>query len=144
MNNEYNWYKWLWPEFCFAILLVLPMSPQLWLFLNLQIQGLLSSWSTHCHQGLGYILVTSDQGATSNAAQKKNDHDKKFKMSKKILLWCIAEAGDTEQFAEYIRENMHLWRSEVYVLSPTTNFKQKNVAGYLWSQTCVMYTPNCL
>lgn len=48
------------------------------------------------------------------------DHDKMFKMSEKILLLCVGEAGDTVQFAEYIQKNVQLykmrngeWRSTV-------------------------------
>lgn len=38
------------------------------------------------------------------------DHDKMFKMSEKILLLCVGEAGDTVQFAEYIQKNVQLYK----------------------------------
>lgn len=33
-----------------------------------------------------------------------------FKMSEKILLLCVGEAGDTVQFAEYIQKNVQLYK----------------------------------
>lgn len=38
------------------------------------------------------------------------DHDKMFKLSEKILLLCVGEAGDTVQFAEYIQKNVQLYK----------------------------------
>lgn len=33
-----------------------------------------------------------------------------FKLSEKILLLCVGEAGDTVQFAEYIQKNVQLYK----------------------------------
>lgn len=33
-----------------------------------------------------------------------------FKLSDKILLLCVGEAGDTVQFAEYIQKNIQLYK----------------------------------
>lgn len=33
-----------------------------------------------------------------------------FKLSEKILLLCVGEAGDTAQFAEYIQKNVQLYK----------------------------------
>lgn len=38
------------------------------------------------------------------------DYDKMFKLSEKILLLCVGEAGDTVQFAEYIQKNVQLYK----------------------------------
>lgn len=44
-----------------------------------------------------------------------------FKLSEKILLLCVGEAGDTVQFAEYIQKNVQLYKmrnGECHHLSP--------------------------
>lgn len=33
-----------------------------------------------------------------------------FKLSEKILMLCVGEAGDTVQFAEYIQKNVQLYK----------------------------------
>ncbi|XP_069333763.1 proteasome subunit beta type-2 isoform X1 [Eulemur rufifrons] len=66
------------------------------------------------------------------------DHDKMFKMSEKILLLCVGEAGDTVQFAEYIQKNVQLYKMRNgYELSPTAaaNFTRRNLADCLRSRT---------
>ncbi|KAM9691972.1 proteasome subunit beta type-2 [Dama dama] len=89
-------------------------------------------------QGPDYVLVASDRVAASNIVQMKDDHDKMFKMSEKILLLCVGEAGDTVQFAEYIQKNVQLYKMRNgYELSPTAaaNFTRRNLADYLRSRT---------
>ncbi|KAH0503237.1 Proteasome subunit beta type-2 [Microtus ochrogaster] len=90
-------------------------------------------------QGPDYVLVASDQVAASNIVQMKDaDHDKMFKMSEKILLLCVGEAGDTVQFAEYIQKNVQLYKMRNgYELSPTAaaNFTRRNLADCLRSRT---------
>ncbi|XP_060056957.1 proteasome subunit beta type-2-like [Erinaceus europaeus] len=81
-------------------------------------------------QGSDYVLVTSDRMVTSNIVQMKDDHDKMFEMSEKILLLCVGEAGDTVQFAEYIQKNVQL-----YKMQNAANFTFQNLADCLWSQT---------
>ncbi|XP_055750613.1 proteasome subunit beta type-2-like isoform X2 [Salvelinus fontinalis] len=61
-----------------------------------------------------------------------------FKLSDKILLLCVGEAGDTVQFAEYIQKNIQLYKMRNgYELSPkaAANFTRKNLADYLRSRT---------
>uniref|UniRef100_A0AAV2K3Y0 Proteasome subunit beta n=1 Tax=Knipowitschia caucasica TaxID=637954 RepID=A0AAV2K3Y0_KNICA len=68
----------------------------------------------------------------------KHDYDKMFKLSEKILLLCVGEAGDTVQFAEYIQKNVQLYKMRNgYELSPSAaaNFTRKNLADYLRSRT---------
>ncbi|XP_063484002.1 proteasome subunit beta type-2 isoform X4 [Symphalangus syndactylus] len=89
-------------------------------------------------QGPDYVLVASDRVAASNIVQMKDDHDKMFKMSEKILLLCVGEAGDTVQFAEYIQKNVQLYKMRNgYELSPTAaaNFTRRNLADCLRSRT---------
>lgn len=45
-----------------------------------------------------------------NAPLVVPDYDKMFKLSEKILLLCVGEAGDTVQFAEYIQKNVQLYK----------------------------------
>ncbi|KAG8506889.1 Proteasome subunit beta type-2 [Galemys pyrenaicus] len=89
-------------------------------------------------QGPDYVLVASDRVAASSIVQMKDDHDKMFKMSEKILLLCVGEAGDTVQFAEYIQKNVQLYKMRNgYELSPTAaaNFTRRNLADCLRSRT---------
>ncbi|NXX46069.1 PSB2 protein, partial [Tricholaema leucomelas] len=89
-------------------------------------------------RGPDYVLVSADTVAASSIVQMKHDHDKMFKMSEKILLLCVGEAGDTVQFAEYIQKNVQLYKMRNgYELSPTAaaNFTRRNLADYLRSRT---------
>uniref|UniRef100_A0A8C6MCM5 Proteasome subunit beta n=1 Tax=Nothobranchius furzeri TaxID=105023 RepID=A0A8C6MCM5_NOTFU len=89
-------------------------------------------------QGPDFVLVAADNVAASSIIQMKHDYDKMFKLSEKILLLCVGEAGDTVQFAEYIQKNVQLYKMRNgYELSPTAaaNFTRKNLADYLRSRT---------
>uniref|UniRef100_UPI0037E93B27 proteasome subunit beta type-2 n=1 Tax=Semicossyphus pulcher TaxID=241346 RepID=UPI0037E93B27 len=89
-------------------------------------------------QGPDFVLVASDNVAASSIIQMKHDYDKMFKLSEKILLLCVGEAGDTVQFAEYIQKNVQLYKMRNgYELSPSAaaNFTRKNLADYLRSRT---------
>uniref|UniRef100_A0A2K5QDD3 Proteasome subunit beta n=1 Tax=Cebus imitator TaxID=2715852 RepID=A0A2K5QDD3_CEBIM len=80
-----------------------------------------------CIQGPDYALVTSDRVAASNIVQMKDNHDKMFKMSEKILLLC----NIFTQLAEYIQKKVLLYKMRNgYELSPTaaTNFTHRNLA----------------
>ncbi|MGH0174022.1 UNVERIFIED_CONTAM: hypothetical protein FKN15_075340 [Acipenser sinensis] len=71
-------------------------------------------------------------------SERQRDHDKMFKLSEKILMLCVGEAGDTVQFAEYIQKNVQLYKMRNgYELSPAAaaNFTRKNLADYLRSRT---------
>uniref|UniRef100_A0ACB8FRF3 Proteasome subunit beta type-2 n=1 Tax=Sphaerodactylus townsendi TaxID=933632 RepID=A0ACB8FRF3_9SAUR len=88
-------------------------------------------------QGPDFVLVAADTIAASSIVHMKRDHDKMFKMSEKILLLCVGEAGDTVQFAEYIQKNVQLYKMRNgYELSPTAaaNFTRRNLADYLRSR----------
>ncbi|XP_051927400.1 proteasome subunit beta type-2 [Hippocampus zosterae] len=89
-------------------------------------------------QGPDFVLVAADNVAVSSFIQMKQDDDKMFKLSEKILLLCVGEAGDTLQFAEYIQKNVQLYKMRNgYELSPAAaaNFTRKNLAEYLRSRT---------
>ncbi|XP_034455622.1 proteasome subunit beta type-2 isoform X2 [Hippoglossus hippoglossus] len=88
--------------------------------------------------GPDFVLVASDNVAASSIIKMKHDYDKMFKLSEKILLLCVGEAGDTVQFAEYIQKNVQLYKMRNgYELSPAAaaNFTRKNLADYLRSRT---------
>ncbi|KAH0631125.1 hypothetical protein JD844_005257 [Phrynosoma platyrhinos] len=88
-------------------------------------------------QGPDFVLVAADTVAANSIVHMKRDHDKMFKMSEKILLLCVGEAGDTVQFAEYIQKNVQLYKMRNgYELSPTAaaNFTRRNLADYLRSR----------
>ncbi|TRY93733.1 hypothetical protein DNTS_028765 [Danionella cerebrum] len=88
-------------------------------------------------QGPDFVLVAADNVAASSIIQMKHDYDKMFKLSEKILLLCVGEAGDTVQFAEYIQKNVQLYKlRNGYELSPSAaaNFTRKNLAEYLRSR----------
>ncbi|KAK6474371.1 proteasome subunit beta type-2 [Huso huso] len=61
-------------------------------------------------QGPDFVLVAADTIAANSIIQMKHDHDKMFKLSEKILMLCVGEAGDTVQFAEYIQKNVQLYK----------------------------------
>nr|ACO08738.1 Proteasome subunit beta type 2 [Oncorhynchus mykiss] len=89
-------------------------------------------------QGQDFVLVAADNVAAHSIVKMKQDQDKVFKLSDKILLLCVGEAGDTVQFAEYIQKNIQLYKMRNgYELSPTAaaNFTRKNLADYLRSRT---------
>nr|ACI66031.1 Proteasome subunit beta type-2 [Salmo salar] len=89
-------------------------------------------------QGQDFVLVAADNVAAHSIVKMKQDQDKMFKLSDKILLPCVGEAGDTVQFAEYIQKNIQLYKMRNgYELSPTAaaNFTRKNLADYLRSRT---------
>ncbi|PIN88300.1 hypothetical protein AB205_0123520 [Aquarana catesbeiana] len=88
-------------------------------------------------QGSDYVMVAADTVCANSIIKMKHDVDKMFKMSEKILLLCVGEAGDTVQFAEYIQKNVQLYKMRNgYELSPSAaaNFTRKNLADYLRSR----------
>uniref|UniRef100_A0A8C6WFV6 Proteasome subunit beta n=1 Tax=Neogobius melanostomus TaxID=47308 RepID=A0A8C6WFV6_9GOBI len=73
-------------------------------------------------QGPDFVLVAADNVAASSIIQMKHDYDKMFKLSEKILLLCVGEAGDTVQFAEYIQKNVQLYKMRNVVPSSKFHF----------------------
>uniref|UniRef100_A0A3B5B3C4 Proteasome subunit beta type-2-like n=1 Tax=Stegastes partitus TaxID=144197 RepID=A0A3B5B3C4_9TELE len=97
-------------------------------------------------QGRDFVLVAADNVAASSIIQMKHDYDKMFKLSEKILLLCVGEAGDTVQFAEYIQKNVQLYKMRNgYELSPAAaaNFTRKNLADYLRSRVIFQHQFMC-
>lgn len=68
----------------------------------------------------------------------KDDHDKMFKLSDRLVMLVTGESGDTVQFAEYIEKSIQLYKMRNgYELSPhaAANFTRKELADYLRSRT---------
>ncbi|XP_060071050.1 proteasome subunit beta type-2-like [Ylistrum balloti] len=96
-------------------------------------------------QGKGFILMASDTASCRSIVSMKQDVDKMFKLSDKIVMSISGESGDTVQFAEYISKNIQLYKMRNgYELSPhaAANFTRRNLAEYL--RTRSRYTVNLL
>merc|ERR1719418_367248 len=68
----------------------------------------------------------------------KDDYNKAFKLSDKMLMSVVGESGDTTQYAEFIAKNIQLYKMQNgYELSPkaSANFTRRNLADYLRSRT---------
>jgi len=92
-------------------------------------------------QGKGFVLVAADTVSARSIVSMKQDYDKMFKLSDKLLMLVTGESGDTVQFAEYIGKNIQLYKMRNgYELSPkaAANFTRKNLAEYLRSNTPYM------
>ncbi|CAH1774921.1 unnamed protein product [Owenia fusiformis] len=89
-------------------------------------------------KGKDFVIVASDTISARSIVSMKQDHDKMFKLSDKIVMACSGESGDTVQFAEYISKNIQLYKMRNgYELSPraAANFTRRNLAEYLRSRT---------
>ncbi|XP_006825580.1 proteasome subunit beta type-2-like [Saccoglossus kowalevskii] len=89
-------------------------------------------------QGPDFVLVASDTVSARSVLVFKQDQDKMFKLSDKLVMLCVGESGDTVQFAEYIQKNIQLYKMRNgYELSPSAaaNFTRNNLAQYLRSRT---------
>jgi len=92
-------------------------------------------------QGKGFVLVAADTVSARSIVSMKQDYDKMFKLSDKLLMLVTGESGDTVQFAEYIGKNIQLYKMRNgYELSPkaAANFTRKNLAEYLRGNTPYM------
>ncbi|XP_050402829.1 proteasome subunit beta type-2 [Patella vulgata] len=89
-------------------------------------------------QGKDFVLVASDNISARSIVSMKQDQDKMFPLSDKLLMLVCGESGDTAQFAEYIAKNIQLYKMRNgYELSPSAaaNFTRKQLADALRSQT---------
>ncbi|PFX19805.1 proteasome subunit beta type-2-like isoform X1 [Stylophora pistillata] len=89
-------------------------------------------------QGPDFVLVASDSGSGRSIIRMKDDQDKMFKLSSKLLMLVTGEAGDTVQFAEYMEKNIQLYKMRNgYELTPhaAANFTRRNLADALRSSS---------
>lgn len=85
-----------------------------------------------------FVLVASDKNNAHSIMVLKNDEDKLYKLSKRLVMLVCGESGDTVQFAEFIAKNIQLYKMRNgYELSPSAaaNFTRRNLAEYLRSRT---------
>ncbi|XP_071443596.1 proteasome subunit beta type-2-like [Hetaerina americana] len=85
-----------------------------------------------------YVLIAADMTNAHSIMVMKNDEDKLYKISKKMVMAVSGESGDTTQFAEYIAKNIQLYKMRNgYELSPkaAATFTRRNLADYLRSQS---------
>ncbi|VDM01806.1 unnamed protein product [Schistocephalus solidus] len=84
-----------------------------------------------------FVILASDSRINQSIITLKQDVDKMFKLSNRVLMSVCGEAGDTVQFAEYIQQNMQLYEMRNgYELSPSAaaNFTRRNLAEALRSR----------
>ncbi|VDN30204.1 unnamed protein product [Dibothriocephalus latus] len=84
-----------------------------------------------------FVILASDSRINHSIITLKQDVDKMFKLSNRVLMSVCGEAGDTVQFAEYIQQNMQLYEMRNgYELSPSSaaNFTRRNLAEALRSR----------
>lgn len=84
-----------------------------------------------------FALVASDQTNAHSILVVKDDYDKTFPLSDKLLMSVSGQSGDTNQFAEFIAKNVQLYKMRnSYELSPNAaaNFTRRNLADYLRSR----------
>ncbi|KAL9980410.1 hypothetical protein ACROYT_G008998 [Oculina patagonica] len=89
-------------------------------------------------QGPDFVLVASDSASGRSIIRMKDDQDKMFKLSSKLLMLVTGEAGDTVQFAEYMEKNIQLYKMKNgYELTPhaAANFTRRNLADALRSSS---------
>ncbi|MDP2434599.1 MAG: proteasome subunit beta [archaeon] len=60
--------------------------------------------------GDGYALIAADRGQARSIQVLKSDQDKSFALDHNKILVCSGDAGDRDQFCEYIQRNVHLER----------------------------------
>lgn len=92
-------------------------------------------------QGPDFVLVASDSASGRSIIRMKDDQDKMFKLSSKLLMLVTGEAGDTVQFAEYMEKNIQLYKMKNgYELTPhaAANFTRRNLADALRSSSAYM------
>ncbi|KAK7595227.1 hypothetical protein V9T40_001660 [Parthenolecanium corni] len=85
-----------------------------------------------------FVLLASDMTNVNSLFVMKNDEDKLYRISSKLVMSVTGEAGDTVQFAEYIAKNMQLYKMRNgYELSPkaAASYTRRNLAEYLRSRT---------
>ena len=85
-----------------------------------------------------FAMLATDKTSARSIMVMKDDYDKAFKLSDKMLMSVVGESGDTTQYAEFIAKNIQLYKMQNgYELSPkaSANFTRRNLADYLRSRT---------
>ncbi|VVC89529.1 proteasome subunit beta type-2-like [Leptidea sinapis] len=99
---------------------------------NIQLQCLLG---LQCND---FVMIAADQTTSHSIMVMKDDEEKIYKISDKLVMAVTGDSGDTTQFAEYIAKNIQLYKMRnSYELGPSAaaNFTRRNLAEYLRSST---------
>ncbi|CAH0724494.1 unnamed protein product, partial [Brenthis ino] len=83
-----------------------------------------------------FAIIAADQLNTQSVVIIKNDVDKIFELSDKLLLGVNGDAGDMAQFSQYIAQNLQLYEMKnKYQLAPAAvvHFTRKNMTDALRS-----------
>jgi 20S proteasome subunit beta 4 len=85
-----------------------------------------------------FVMMATDRTSGRSIIVMKDDFDKTYKLSERMLMSVSGESGDTNQFAEYIAKNIQLYKMRNgYELSPraVTHFTRRNLADSLRSRS---------
>ncbi|CAH0382958.1 unnamed protein product [Bemisia tabaci] len=85
-----------------------------------------------------FVVLASDKTNAYSLFVVKDDEEKLFKISDKLVMAIAGESGDTVQFAEFISKNIQLYKMRNgYSLSPKAAavYTRRNLADYLRSRT---------
>ena len=89
-------------------------------------------------QGKGFVMLASDRNGARSIVRMKDDVEKQYTLSSKLVMAIVGESGDTTNFAQYIEKNIQLYKMRnSYELTPNAaaNFTRKQLADYLRSRT---------
>merc|ERR1711872_406129 len=89
-----------------------------------------------------FLMVATDRTNARSILVMKDDQQKSYQLSDKLIMTAVGESGDTNQFAEFITKNIQLYKMQNgYELSPSgaANFTRRNLADYLTSMVKAPY-----
>jgi len=89
-------------------------------------------------KGQNFVVIATDSIAGRSIVSMKQDYDKTYQLSSKLLMAITGEGGDPVQFAEYIAKNIQLYRMRNgYDLSvkEASSFTRRNLADSIRSST---------
>jgi len=85
-----------------------------------------------------YVLLAADTVDARSIVVMNHDEEKFCKVSDRVMMAVCGEAGQTDNFSEYIQKNVKLYKMRfTYELSPksTAHFTRRTMAEYLRSST---------
>jgi len=89
-------------------------------------------------KGQNFVIMATDSIAGRSIVAMKQDYDKTYQLSSRLLMAISGEGGDPVQFAEYIAKNIQLYRMRNgYDLSvkEAASFTRHNLADSIRSST---------
>jgi len=92
-------------------------------------------------RGKNFVIMASDSIAGRSIVTMKQDYDKTYQLSSRLLMAISGDGGDPVQFAEYISKNIQLYRMRNgYDLSvkEAASFTRHNLADSIRSSTPYM------